>query len=168
MNSSDVMGKALNSVLFSKTTQMYTEFWWRLEFHSHRCGWLCMIMIFTPITPRKCNNFCHIMLHTILQMTGRTATPYYILFMDEAQFHHDGITNTRNLHSSSHENPFKKYSSSYRKNVGTTWWSPNPFQQQGLQTTWMQIIKKGDQLCGQLGCQTWPLDFFYRAAWNEV
>jgi hypothetical protein len=30
-----------------------------------------------------------------------------ILFSDEAQFTHDGITNTRNLHSWAHESPHK-------------------------------------------------------------
>jgi len=84
MSSGGLTGKVMLLVLFSKAlTQVYVEFPNRLMLHHHRCGRLCMMMVFTCSTFWKCNTFtkrshqwC-----AIFQLLGRTLKGYELDFM---------------------------------------------------------------------------------------
>jgi hypothetical protein len=44
-------------MLFSEApTQVCVEFQWKLVFHDHKYGGLCMVMVFTPTTTKEYNN----------------------------------------------------------------------------------------------------------------
>jgi hypothetical protein len=69
------------------------EFQQRLIFCCHKYGVLCMMMVFTPMTAKKCNVFYQksCQPRTVSQIVGRTTRAYELRFL----YHHDGITNAR-------------------------------------------------------------------------
>jgi hypothetical protein len=96
-------------VLFSKARiQKYAECLRRLAFHSHMYRRLCMMMVFSipwsflyhiqkvqQLLPGDHTN--HVQFCRWLKRQSQIMN--YDLFIDEVQFHHDGITSTRNSHS---------------------------------------------------------------------
>ena len=99
----------------SRISTSHMQVWWTLHeedlhpYHDHGVQHL------EPGDPAQCMDFCH-------WITTHPQLLSAILFTDEASFTHDGINNSRNVHTWSHDNPHETSVTKFQRRFSVNVW----------------------------------------------